>query len=240
MILKPPQAMLFDLGGTLLREIRFDRTAGRTRILQIANNPQKATLADYAAIADELITSVYANRQEAVLEFSLQAFGRLIYERLELSFDISPQQVEQEFWDAAVTMELQPGANEMLQTLHQAGLPMAVLSNSVFTGKTLEKELQKHNIAQYLQFVISSADYGIRKPHPTLFRTAAAKLHTEPQKIWFAGDSLNQDIRGAANTGLTPIWYNPDQNPPGPYTPHIQIQHWRQLTEKPLGPATSQ
>ena len=46
---RQPRGVLFDLGGTLLHELHFDRMGGRARILEIAENPKKATLADYAA-----------------------------------------------------------------------------------------------------------------------------------------------------------------------------------------------
>ena len=230
--LRRARGVLFDLGGTLLRELNFDRRAGRARVLEIANNPKKATLADYGAVADEFQTTVYANREDALLEFSVLAFGRLVYERLGLTFDIPPEDVELEFWNAAVRMEPQPGVGEMLETLHSAGILLGVVSNSVFSGYTLSKEIEKHGLLERFQFVISSADYSIRKPHRAIFLAAAAKLGLDPDEIWFAGDTLRQDIVGAMDAGMTAVWYNPGGASAGAYTPDVEIRHWDEFPER--------
>lgn len=226
-----PRGVLFDLGGTLLRELKFDRWAGRSHLLEIANNPKKITLADYSAVADEFQTTVYANREDALVEFSVAAFGRLVYERLGLTFDIPPEDVELEFWNTAARMEPEPGVGEMLEALCAEGIALGVVSNSSFSGYTLSKEIEKHEFPQHFQFVISSADYSIRKPHRALFLMAAAKLGLEPEETWFAGDTLRQDIVGAIDAGMTAIWYNPGGDPAGAYEPDIEIRHWKELTE---------
>ena len=88
-------------------------------------------------------------------------------------------------------------------TLLADGVLMAAVSNAAFSGRILTHELVRARLAGYLQFVISSADIGIRKPAPEIFQHALRRLHVLAQETWFVGDTLDEDIAGAAIAGLT-------------------------------------
>ena len=63
----------------------------------------------------------------------------------------------------------------------------------------------------------------------------ATKLHTDPADLWFVGDSLDCDVGGALNTGMTAIWYDPTHSGQQGPQPHATIRHWdefHQLMEK--------
>lgn len=34
------------------------------------------------------------------------------------------------------------------------------------------------------------------------------KLDLSPEEVWFIGDSIKYDIKGAINAGIHPVWYN--------------------------------
>jgi putative hydrolase of the HAD superfamily len=86
---------------------------------------------------------------------------------------------------------------------------MGVVSNCTFSGPAIEYELRKHDVLGFFKFVVSSADYGIRKPHPLIFETSAAKIGADPKDIWFIGDSLKNDVLGSSACGMQPVWFNP-------------------------------
>jgi putative hydrolase of the HAD superfamily len=54
---------------------------------------------------------------------------------------------------------------------------------------------------------MSSSDYGLRKPHPYLFKLAASKISAFPNEIWFIGDNVGWDVEGSRNVGMTPFHY---------------------------------
>jgi putative hydrolase of the HAD superfamily len=231
-VLTRPKGILLDFGATLLEELEFDRLAGRARLLEIANNPRRVTLDDYAAVCgEEAIASVWAKRDETFVEFPVVAFGRLLYERLGLTFDIPLEDVQLEFWKAAVKMRPEPGVAEALAILRGMRLPLGVVTNCSFSERTVAWELNKHGILDPFQFVMSSADYAVRKPNPAIFRTAAAKLGLDPRDIWFIGDSLQHDIAGALKAGMTAIWYNRRGAPAGNVVPHATIHSWSALAD---------
>ena len=229
---RKPHGILLDMGGTLLGEFRFDRAAGRARLLEIAHNPKGVTLQDYAEIAAEFYTVFWDSRDEHMLEFPVAAFWRLVDERLGLSFDIPMPEVELEFWKVAVTMRPEPGLTEALDTLRTAGIPLGVVSNSAFSGYVLASELERNGLLDRFEFLMSSADYGARKPHRAMLLTAAAKLKLDSADIWFIGDSLRHDVAGAIHAGMTAVWYNPGGAEPDGPVPHVELRHWAELSTR--------
>ncbi|MBI4559378.1 MAG: HAD family hydrolase [Candidatus Hydrogenedentes bacterium] len=225
----PPKAVLFDLGNTVLREEDFDMTAGRRRMLELSENHHGVCLETLTRAADELYAVVLPQRESAMMELSCRQFARLLYERLGITFALSPVELELEFWKSSTRMSPTPGIYETLDALAGRGLPIAVLSNSMFSQETLAWELSHHELSTRFGFVMSSADYGLRKPHSQLFLTAAAKLGVEPQHVWFVGDSLKHDIAGAQSVGMTAIWYNPDRAPSSEPLPDATISEWSEL-----------
>ncbi|NIA13923.1 MAG: HAD-IA family hydrolase [Nitrospiraceae bacterium] len=227
--MRPAKGILFDLGGTLLGEFAFDHQAGRRRLFESARNPRGVTMEEYAHIAQEYHTTVWADRDEHMIEVPVRSFWRMADERLGLAYDASPDEMEWEFWKTAATMSPEPGVAEALSNLTARELPLGVLSNSAFSGEVLTRELGRHDLAGCFKFVISSADYGIRKPHRSLFLTAAARLGIEPQDVWFIGDSPAHDIAGAKAAGMTAIAYSPNGDVSADPAPHAVLRHWDDL-----------
>jgi putative hydrolase of the HAD superfamily len=227
-----PAGIIFDLGSTILHQEWLDLVAGTKRLLEFAESTPDLTAEEIQLFADELNEEVQGVRDESMLEFSIQSFQRLLYENLGLSFTVSPHEMEKEFWDAAVKYSPSEGIYEVLDTLEKNHIKTGILSNSSFTGAVLEDELAKHNLAHRFSFLISSIDYVFRKPHKRLFQLAVRKMGLAPQDIWFVGDRLEYDIRGALDFGLYPVWYNPESEPGGMDGEYLEVKNWREFQEK--------
>ena len=100
------------------------------------------------------------------------------------------------------------GIFHLLDTLDNHNIKKGALSNSTFSEKVIRAELEEYDLQNRFDFIISTADYGIRKPHKIIFDLALKKMNLPPEDVWFIGDSLKYDIKGAINAGLHPIWYN--------------------------------
>jgi putative hydrolase of the HAD superfamily len=118
---------------------------------------------------------------------------------------------------------------EALDAAAELGLILGVISNSSFTGPVLSHELSKQGLDRHLEFVVSTADYGLRKPHPQVFRVGLQKAGVAPENAWYVGNSLEFDVAGALGVGMVPVWYNrlgqEGSAPAGSYT----IRHWNEL-----------
>ena len=227
-----PAGVIFDLGDTILHQEWLSFVAGGERLLEFAESTPDLTAEEIQLVANEINEEVQQIRDELMVEVGCQSFHRLLYEHLGISFSISFQEMEREFWNAAVVYSPSEGIFAVLDTLEKNQIKTGILSNSSFTGAVLEEELVKHNLAHRFSFLISSIDYGFRKPHRRLFQIAVRKMNLEPQDIWFVGDKLEYDIRGAIDYGLYPIWYNPESKPGEIDGEYLEVRSWQEFREK--------
>jgi putative hydrolase of the HAD superfamily len=227
-----PAGVIFDLGDTVLHLESIDMISANKRLLEFAEGNTDLTAEDIQRFADELSREALQVREDSMVEYSIQSFQRLLYENLGISFSISPFELEREFWDAAIEYSPCEGIFDVLNLLDKHQIKTGILSNSGFTGAVLEEELAKHDLAHRFSFLISSIDYVFRKPHKRLFQIAVKKMDLEPQDIWFVGDRLEYDIRGAIDYGLYPVWYNPEGKPGEIDGEYLVVRSWHEFRDK--------
>ncbi|HEY90751.1 MAG TPA: HAD family hydrolase [Dehalococcoidia bacterium] len=230
--MRRPLGMVFDLGDTVLNLQSIDGIAGDRRLLEFAVNAHDLTAEDINLAAEELGRETMRLSDESMLQYTWQSFNRLLCETLDITFNVSHAELEREFWNTALTFEPCAGIFDVLDTLERNQIKTGILSNTARTGLVLEEELAKHNLARRFSFLVSSADYGFRKPHYRIFQVAIRKMDLEPQDIWFVGDTLAYDIKGAINSGLYPVWYNPQGNPNDTDYECLEVRGWHEFANK--------
>ena len=97
-------------------------------------------------------------------------------------------------------VELFDDALPALQTL-QAHYTIGLLSN----GNTYPGCCGLDGI---FRFVIFSRDFGIEKPDPRIFHIALEKAGCQARQLLHVGDTLQNDVAGAAAGGVTAVWLN--------------------------------
>ena len=229
--LEKPLGILFDLGDTLLRHLRFDPEAGNEAVLKISRNPDGHSAETINARIEQINKDLVPRREQSQIEFHPHLVQRHVYEALNITFDRDPAAVERVFWRNSMLWEPEPGVEDMLQKLQSHDIPMGIVSNAAFGGSTLWWEVEKQGLADYFQFLMSSADYWVRKPHPLLMETAAAKLGFDPADIWYVGNSAHYDVAAARNAGMGAIWYNHAEDPNDGPEPHVEIKTWAEFVE---------
>jgi HAD superfamily hydrolase (TIGR01549 family) len=202
-----PDGMLFDLGGTLLREDSFDPVAGQERLMPLARNPRGLSPQEILERVRAIDRDLGDRRESSWQEVPSYSVQRLVYEPNDITFELSFAELELEFWKGATRMSPTESVQDLLEAMCDAGVPLGVVSNSTFSGATLEWQIGQFDLRRYFRFVMSSADYVVRKPHPLLFETAARKLGTAPERTWYVGDSRRYDVSGARAAGLFSVLY---------------------------------
>ena len=224
-----PNAVLFDFHNTIVRRVTFNPEKGIRALLKLAEKPSSISIQEvlgrYATL-DNRLSAVWKTSDVWSTE---QQFHRLLFDGLGVSFDATPGELERCFFEAATAFEMTEGIQKCLRRLRSHGVRLGVVSNEIFTGASLQSALDRLEMAAPFEFVVSSADYGIGKPHPLIFETAVAKLGVERSTTWFVGDNLKADVAGANEAGLFSIWYNPDENQNGPIEPNAMIRSWEEL-----------
>jgi putative hydrolase of the HAD superfamily len=81
--------------------------------------------------------------------------------------------------------------------------PLVLVSN--FYGN-LHAVLRDFLLNELFSYIIESAEVGIRKPDPAIYRMAIEKLKLPPHNIVVIGDSYHNDILPASSLGCNTIW----------------------------------
>ena len=130
-------------------------------------------------------------------------------------------EAEHRAWDPARILAAH--THPLLESLRTQGLKLGLVSNAFDPGWLLHRDLEQMGLAQRLDFSVFSSEVGVRKPHPAIFRRALEALDVEPGRALFVGDRLYEDVRGAAELGMTTVqalWFRADEHPDGAEPDH--------------------
>lgn len=109
---------------------------------------------------------------------------------------------------------LVPGVGELLLSLAERGIPMAIVSDTRIGA--CENVLDLHGLREcFAHWTISEA-LGVEKPHPLMFTSAAEALGLPAGRLAMVGNNYHRDIEGADQAGLTAIWFNWNDRYPAP------------------------
>jgi putative hydrolase of the HAD superfamily len=112
-----------------------------------------------------------------------------------------------------------------LEALRARGFPLGVVSN--FDSR-LPRLLDRLDLARYFDIVLTSAEAGVRKPDPAIFREAARRLRVEPARMLHVGDIAEDDVEGASAAGLRALLLTRDRAARGAE----KLTDLRQLAER--------
>jgi FMN phosphatase YigB (HAD superfamily) len=117
--------------------------------------------------------------------------------------------------DGRTIWRLRPGAREVLQLAHGAGIPMSVVSN-VLCGAPVRDFLAQEGVGGLFTAQIYSDELGYRKPSPEMVMAAADALGVAPADCWFVGDMPLRDVLACRRAGVGyVILVDSDQELPG-------------------------
>jgi putative hydrolase of the HAD superfamily len=227
--MRKPEAILFDLWGTLISSEAFDPSLGNAAILRASGNPRGVTLEQIQVLGGRVVSALESREDQSALEFTQASLLRIIEDSFDLRFRKPLLEIEWDFWQAALSVRLIEGVSQLIPLVANNGIRMGVVSNSSFAAATLEKELDRHGILRHFDFVISSADYGVRKPDPIIFEVALRRLGLDASRTWFTGDNVIYDIIGAHSAGIFPVAFNPRKEIPASVGEHAVISRWSEL-----------
>lgn len=233
------QAILFDLGNTL---IYFDGEwpavldeARHAALMALHQGGLPVDIEPFLNIFRETLENHYARREDDLLERTTHA---LLAEAL---YSLGHTAVPGSTLDAArhafyaITQAHwlpEPEALATLQTLSQR-YPIGIISNAA-DDEDVQTLVDKAQLRPYLDFVLTSAAFGQRKPAPDIFRAALAHWSFPPEQVAMVGDTLNADILGANRAGLFSVWLTrrvkPSRVPEGELRPALTVSSLQHLT----------
>lgn len=203
-----PKAVLFDLGDTVLEYNYNNPEDAVKKILEVCENPYDIKSDKIQSFIEKISKEIFFRRDETCMELNFASLQRIGYEYFNISFKRDMHEIEKIFLKYAYKAAPSRNIVKLFNKLHENNIKYAALSNFVFSKEALKYELELYGLKPDFDFIISSADYGIRKPNRVIFELAQRKLGVDSGDIWFIGDSIKYDIIGARNAEMVPIWYN--------------------------------
>lgn len=196
--------VLFDADETLLDFRRSEHSALIETFRQNSLPTDDAFLQSYTEINDGLWESF--NRGEISKKEITDMRFTLLFEKHGISLDGKA-------FNSLYLENLSkygyalPGAFEMCQKLHDAGLRLYIITNGI--GFVQKKRLAESGLSKFFKGVYISEDVGAAKPSKEYFDCVYAELEEKDKsKIIVVGDSLSADIKGGKEYGFVTCWYN--------------------------------
>lgn len=90
----------------------------------------------------------------------------------------------------------------VLLDLRARGLRIGVISNWDTRLRAISEGL---GLTRLIDFLVISAEAGVRKPDPRIFRLALDQAGVRPEEAIHVGDLPEEDVEGARRAGLRPV-----------------------------------
>lgn len=229
------KAIVFDLFETLLHDIKFDIVLGLSYIHEniLSEFTDKDEFLEYAATYwKELYDKRNEENSEIAFEDELLDFKRKYGFRVDYP-------IEEILYNCALEINSTELFHDTISTLEQiklSGIPIYLLSNSIFKKNVMKKFINQYDLEKYFINIYFSADYKIRKPHKDLFKIVYDDIKNydtsiEKKEVYFVGDNFEADILGAENFGFTPVFIDRKQDADMKNINFIEIKSLNKLLE---------
>jgi putative hydrolase of the HAD superfamily len=204
------RAILFDLDDTLLDDTGDGERLWRDVTAAAARRLDGVTAEALLAEIDRVRVWYWSDaerhregRQDlraATRRIVRDAFGVLGLDRLEIAAWIADEYRDRR--DAA--LRLFPGAIELLERLRREGTRTALLTNGAAAPQ--RAKIDRFALASHFDRILIEGEFGVGKPHPSVYRTALEALSVQPEETWMVGDNLEWDVAAPQRLGIGGIW----------------------------------
>lgn len=211
------KVVVFDLYDTVLKDISFDFDNG-IAYLHRTFFREKCSLAELKSYAESFLP-LYSKRKTERTEVCLiRDEVPLFFEKFGVPKPEDFEELDYEIMNQMQKVTLLDEVKYTLEELGKQGIPMYILSNSIFTGRSAMRLLDDFGIGHYFAKLFSSADYKVRKPSSEFYRIVLdeiAKQNPEikTEEILYVGNDYVTDVIGAISMGLNTVWYNVNHLP---------------------------
>jgi len=194
------KAVLFDLGGTLVKTVEPPETY--RRILEIYG--VKASI--------ESLAKAHRKQQEKFGDEEMAEKGPALWvkwnarvlERVGIrdNDDFLARKID-ELWFDYAGLEIYSDVIEALDNLKNKKAKIGIVTNGF--EKDYQKILQRLSLEGYFDAVVGIDACHKAKPHKEIFLCAINRLQVHPEETIFVGDSMKHDYEGAEKVGLKPL-----------------------------------
>lgn len=208
------RAVIFDLGGTLMYEqgswhsITAQADEALTNYLR--EQGMELNLSTFPREFRRKLDEYFRQREKDLLETTYSFVLRELLASKgygEVSELILRNALDRLFSITQTNWVLEQDTLATLRKLESDGYRLGLISNAG-DDKDVQQLAARFGIADFFDFILTSAACSYRKPHPRIFELALSNWYFLPNEAVMVGDNLDADIRGARDAGLYGIWIN--------------------------------
>ena len=211
-----PQAILFDLDDTLIRAYAQPEEAWKRLLHHFA--PHLDLHDDAAlervrlAIMDEA-RAMWSDRSEAArMRLDIPAARRLSVRRGLARLGYRDETLADHIGDAFTELRraeyrLYPDAHTTVDTLRQAGVKLALVTNGA--SAIQRDKIERFDLAHRFDHIQIEGEFGLGKPEPDVYRHALERLGCDACDAWMVGDNYEWEVVAPQKLGMCGIWYDP-------------------------------
>jgi putative hydrolase of the HAD superfamily len=212
----PIRAVAFDMGGTLEEiyyddDIRLEATLGLQGLLKARGLDPGLPAAELQAAVINGMAAYQSWREDSEVELPPErVWGEYVFADGRCPGALAPgwagrlvvaaEELAQFYESRFQVRSLRAEAAGTLKALHERGMRLAVISN-IISRDIVQQNLAAYRIAPYFEAVVTSAGFGRRKPHASIFLEAARLLGLPPAACAYVGDTISREVIGAQRAG---------------------------------------
>ena len=219
--------VFLDLDNTILDFDTAERIAISETLRRLGIEPTEAVVKRYSEINMmfwEKLERGEINRRQTLV-------GRFAALFDELGVSVKAEEAEEMYEKLlCIGHYFVPGAEAMLEALY-GRYRLYICSNG--SKIVQDSRIESSGIAKYFEGIFISEELGFNKPDKRYFDACFNRIpDIDTAKTVMVGDSLTSDIRGAKNSGLCSVWFNPNHKPlVGAAEPDYEIDALEKLPE---------
>ncbi len=209
MATNPIRAVIFDMGGTL-ETVYYDqdtRHRGACAMLDFLRSHDLDPGLGVSELQAAVVSGMKAYRAWRV-DSEVELPPERVWTEYILTDDILPRErlaaVAEEltllYATRFQTRSLRPEAPALLEALRSRGFRLGMISN-VLSRRLVPACLAEYGIDGYFEHVLTSAEFGWRKPNRRIFDEAVRLMGVPAAACAYVGDTLSRDVIGARRAG---------------------------------------
>lgn len=203
------RAVIFDLGGTLEDTdyddaLRDAAALGLHRLLIELGLDSRLSPAELGARVAAGMDAYTRWREQTEIELPPErVWGEYIFPDCDLPAGRLADAAEELifFYETHFyRRRVRPEAAAVLQELTDSGYRLAVISN-IISRSLVPIKLAEYGIAHFFDPILTSSNFGWRKPNERIFLECARLLGLSAAACAYVGDTISRDVSGARRAG---------------------------------------
>lgn len=192
--------LLFDMGNTIIKNIKFDTSKALEKLYEIIDNCS-INKDNFINEGIEILNEIFKKRDEDNIEIPYQTYIKNILDRYKINnYDL--EKIELEMYKYSVLDEEIFDIKNFLEKLKNNNHELYILSNATFSSNCLKYTLEKFGVLKYFNNVYSSGDVIHRKPSKLFLKETNILNFINLNDSIYIGDNEYYDKEFAKNLNI--------------------------------------